>query len=82
MMRKLPRGPFLVVLHVLFFFYLFLFDDIKNQSPSFQHKAQVSALIESMHEPWDVAFTSNLSVWALPTHLFDDFDCAALGSNF
>ena len=63
MMRKLPRVPCLVVLHVLFFIliYLFLFDDIKNQSPSFQHKAQVSALIESMHEPWDVAFTSNLS---------------------
>ena len=62
-----------------FLFYLILFGDIKNQTPSFQHKAQVSALI---HEPWDVAFTSNLSVWALPTHLFHDFDCAALGSNF
>ena len=35
-----------------------------------------------MHEPWGAAFTSNLSVWALPTHLFDDFDCAALGWNF
>ena len=52
MMRKLPRVPCLVVLHVPFLiFYLFLFDDNKNQSPSFQHKAQVSALIESMHEP-------------------------------